>query len=108
MSLLAGLPESSGGSIRSYPQPASSSSPWMSMLTYHTGVKNMSVDGSSSETYTHPTIINQSMKANEKATRKSLKTRLGNIYISKFSIYLKVFMLRFDFLCFNDLQEQRM
>jgi hypothetical protein len=53
-------------------------------------MNNMPVDGRSSETYTHPTIINQSMKANEKATRKSLKTRLRNIYVSKFSISLKV------------------
>jgi hypothetical protein len=40
MSLLVGLPESSGGWVRSYPQPASSSSAaaaWLSMLTYYPG-----------------------------------------------------------------------
>jgi hypothetical protein len=37
ISVLVGLPESSGGRVRSYPQPASSSSPWLSMLTYHPG-----------------------------------------------------------------------
>jgi hypothetical protein len=36
MSLLVGLPESSGGQVRSYTQPASSS-PWLFMLTYHLG-----------------------------------------------------------------------
>jgi hypothetical protein len=35
MSLLVGLPESSGGRVRTFPQPASSSSPWLSTLTYH-------------------------------------------------------------------------
>jgi hypothetical protein len=35
MSLLVGLPESSGGWVRSFLQPASS--PWLSMLTYHPG-----------------------------------------------------------------------
>jgi hypothetical protein len=34
MSLLAGLPEGSGGRVRSYPQPTLSSA-WLSMLTYH-------------------------------------------------------------------------
>jgi hypothetical protein len=37
MSLLVGLPERSGGRVRSYPQPASS--PWHCMLTYHPGDK---------------------------------------------------------------------
>jgi hypothetical protein len=41
MSQLVGLPESSGGRVRSYPQPASSSSPppppWLPMYTYHPG-----------------------------------------------------------------------
>jgi hypothetical protein len=38
MSLLVGLPESSGGWVRSYPQPASSAAAaWLSMLTYHPG-----------------------------------------------------------------------
>jgi hypothetical protein len=43
MSLLVGLPESSGGRVRSYPQLALSS-PWLSMLTY--------------QTLSHPIIIN--------------------------------------------------
>jgi hypothetical protein len=34
MSVLVGLSESSGGRVRSYTQPASSS-PWLSMLRYH-------------------------------------------------------------------------
>jgi hypothetical protein len=38
ISLLVRLPESSGGRVRAYPQPASSS-PWLSMLTYHLGGK---------------------------------------------------------------------
>jgi hypothetical protein len=33
MSLLVGLPESSGGRLRSFPHPTSS--PWLSTLTYH-------------------------------------------------------------------------
>jgi hypothetical protein len=37
MSLPVGLPQSSGGRDSSYHQPASSSSPWFSMLTYHLG-----------------------------------------------------------------------
>jgi hypothetical protein len=37
MSLLVGLPESSGEQIRGFPQLASSSSPWLSTLTYHRG-----------------------------------------------------------------------
>jgi hypothetical protein len=35
MSLVVGLPESSGGRVRSYPQPASS--PWLFTLAYHPG-----------------------------------------------------------------------
>jgi hypothetical protein len=39
MSLLGGLPEISGEQIRGFPQLASSSSssPWLSTLTYHRG-----------------------------------------------------------------------
>jgi hypothetical protein len=33
------LPEGSGGRVRSYPQPASSTSPWLSMLTCHPWVE---------------------------------------------------------------------
>jgi hypothetical protein len=52
MSLLVGVPGSSSGRVRSYPQPASSSSSssWLSMLTYHTGMNNRPVGGRSSET----------------------------------------------------------
>jgi hypothetical protein len=57
MSLLAGLPESSGERVRNYPQQASSS-PWLSMLTYHPGTSNRSADDRSSETWSHPIIIN--------------------------------------------------
>jgi hypothetical protein len=39
MSLLEGLPESSSGRVRSYPQPASSP-PWLCTITYHPGDEN--------------------------------------------------------------------
>jgi hypothetical protein len=57
MSVLVVLPESSGGRVRSYPQPASS--PWLSMLTYRPGMNSRLVGGCSSETWSHP-IIHQS------------------------------------------------
>jgi hypothetical protein len=49
MSLLVGQPESSGGRVRGVPQPVSSS-PWLSMLTYHPGMSNRPVGVCSSET----------------------------------------------------------
>jgi hypothetical protein len=50
MSLLVGLSESSGGRVRSYPQPASSSLPWLSVLTYNPGDKQRPVGDRRSET----------------------------------------------------------
>jgi hypothetical protein len=60
MPLMVGLPESSGGWIRSYPLPVSSppGSPW-SRITR--GMNSRPVGGRNSETYTHPIIINQSI-----------------------------------------------
>jgi hypothetical protein len=49
MYLLLGLSESSGGRVSNHPQPSSSSS-WLSMLTYHPGTKNRPAGGRSSET----------------------------------------------------------
>jgi hypothetical protein len=49
ISLLVELAESSGGRVRSYYQPASSS-PWPSMLTHHSGYEQRPVGGRSSET----------------------------------------------------------
>jgi hypothetical protein len=48
MSLMAGLPESSGGRVRSYPQLASS--PWPPCSHMTRAMNNRPVGGSSSET----------------------------------------------------------
>jgi hypothetical protein len=59
MTLLEGLPESSGGRIRSFPQPTSSS-PWLSTLRYHLEM-NRPIDGGGSETTHLSDIINKSI-----------------------------------------------
>jgi hypothetical protein len=48
ISLLIGLPESSGGEFRSYPE-LELLSPWLSTLTYHPGTNNIPVGGRSFE-----------------------------------------------------------
>jgi hypothetical protein len=51
----------SGGQVRSYPQPASSSPPpWSSMFIYQPGEENGLVSGHSSEVLSHPITVNHS------------------------------------------------
>jgi hypothetical protein len=74
MSLLVGFSESSGGRVRRFTQPASSSSPSrLATLTYRAGVNNRPVGGSGSET-SHPIdMINDHDQA--VSTQISMKKR---------------------------------
>jgi hypothetical protein len=55
MSVLVGLPESCGGRVRSYHQPA----PWLTTLHITWGLKNRPFGGRGSETWSHPIIISE-------------------------------------------------
>jgi len=101
---LIGLPESSGGRVRSYPQPALSSSP-CSHITR--GMNNRPVGGRSSETQSHLTIINQwwslRLAGDQSQAVRCVVTfcrNLASVDVNKFSCII-YFIITFHKCAFN-------
>jgi hypothetical protein len=86
MSLLVGLPQSSGGRVRSSPHPASSSSslPWLFTLTFTWEMNNRPVGGHSSDTSHTIDMIDQSINQLE---HTSLCNRNSHCILTKSKWY---------------------